>query len=55
MPDAFICDAVRTTIGRFGGALADVGPDDLAVVPIRELKERTPVSTVLGSGKESRW
>jgi len=42
MADAFICDAVRTPIGRYGGALADVRPDDLAAVPIRELKVRNP-------------
>ena len=43
MTDAFICDAVRTPIGRYGGALALVRPDDLAAVPLRALKERNPV------------
>jgi 3-oxoadipyl-CoA thiolase len=38
--DAFICDAVRTPIGRFGGALAHVRADDLAAIPIRVLLER---------------
>ncbi|MBO9622322.1 MAG: 3-oxoadipyl-CoA thiolase [Sphingomonas sp.] len=42
MTDAFICDAVRTPIGRFGGALAAVRADDLAAVPIRALVERNP-------------
>ena len=42
MTDAFICDAVRTPIGRYGGALASVRPDDLAAVPLRALKERNP-------------
>jgi len=42
MPDAFICDAVRTAIGRYGGALAGVRTDDLAAVPIRALVERHP-------------
>lgn len=42
MADAFICDAVRTPIGRYGGVLADARPDDLAAVPIRELKMRNP-------------
>lgn len=37
---AFICDAVRTPIGRFGGALATVRADDLAAVPIRALVKR---------------
>jgi acetyl-CoA acyltransferase len=38
--EAFICDAVRTPIGRYAGALAPVRTDDLAVVPIVALKER---------------
>lgn len=40
MPDAFICDYVRTPIGRFGGTLASVRTDDLAAIPIRTLMER---------------
>ncbi|HRO10217.1 3-oxoadipyl-CoA thiolase [Amaricoccus sp.] len=40
--DAFICDAVRTPIGRYGGALASVRADDLAAVPLRALMERNP-------------
>ncbi|MET0270517.1 MAG: 3-oxoadipyl-CoA thiolase, partial [Sphingomonas sp.] len=40
MADAFICDAVRTPIGRYGGALSGVRPDDLAAIPLRALKER---------------
>jgi len=40
MADAFICDAVRTPIGRFGGALATVRADDLAAIPLRALVER---------------
>jgi len=42
MPDAFICDYVRTPIGRFGGALSQVRADDLAAVPLRALAERNP-------------
>ena len=42
MSDAFICDYVRTPIGRFGGALAGVRADDLAALPIRELLRRHP-------------
>lgn len=42
MTDAFICDAVRTPIGRFGGALAPVRADDLAAIPIRALMARNP-------------
>ena len=38
--DAFICDYVRTPIGRFGGALAGVRADDLGAVPIRALMAR---------------
>jgi 3-oxo-5,6-didehydrosuberyl-CoA/3-oxoadipyl-CoA thiolase len=40
MPDAFICDFVRTPIGRYAGALKDVRTDDLAAHPLRVLKER---------------
>ncbi|MEM7279261.1 MAG: 3-oxoadipyl-CoA thiolase [Pseudomonadota bacterium] len=40
MAEAFICDAVRTPIGRFGGALSSVRADDLAAIPIRELLRR---------------
>jgi acetyl-CoA acyltransferase len=40
MQDAFICDAVRTAIGRYGGGLAHVRTDDLAAVPIRALVSR---------------
>ena len=42
MPEAFICDAVRTPIGRYGGALAGVRTDDLAAIPIKALIERNP-------------
>lgn len=42
MKDAYICDAVRTPIGRYGGALAQVRPDDLAAVPLKALMERHP-------------
>jgi 3-oxoadipyl-CoA thiolase len=42
LSEAFICDFVRTPIGRFGGALAHVRADDLAAFPIRVLKERHP-------------
>jgi 3-oxoadipyl-CoA thiolase len=40
MTDAYICDAIRTPIGRYGGALAMVRADDLAAVPLRALKKR---------------
>lgn len=40
MPDAFICDAIRTPFGRYGGALSLVRTDDLAAVPIKALMER---------------
>ncbi len=42
MREAFICDWVRTPIGRYGGALAAVRTDDLAAIPIRTLLERHP-------------
>src|SRR3954464_14275505 len=40
MTQAYICDAVRTPIGRYGGSLAHVRADDLAAIPIRALIER---------------
>jgi 3-oxoadipyl-CoA thiolase len=42
MTHAYICDAVRTPIGRYGGSLAHVRADDLAAIPIRALIERNP-------------
>jgi len=42
MTDAFICDAIRTPIGRYGGSLKDVRADDLGAVPIKALIERNP-------------
>jgi acetyl-CoA acyltransferase len=42
MQEVFICDAVRTPFGRYGGSLAMVRPDDLGAVPIKALVERNP-------------
>ena len=42
MSEAYLCDGVRTPIGKFGGALASVRPDDLAAHVIRVLRERNP-------------
>ena len=42
MSEAFICDAIRTPIGRYGGALSPVRTDDLAAIPIAALMERNP-------------
>src|SRR3546814_19546168 len=42
MTEAFICDATRTPIGRYGGALAHVRADDLAAIPIKALIDRNP-------------
>ncbi|WP_066798487.1 3-oxoadipyl-CoA thiolase [Sphingomonas soli] len=42
MTDAYICDGVRTPIGRYGGVLASVRADDLASVPLAALRERNP-------------
>ena len=42
MNEAFICDAVRTPFGRYGGTLASLRTDDLAAIPIRALIERNP-------------
>lgn len=42
MTEAFICDAIRTPIGRYGGALASVRADDLGAIPLKALMERNP-------------
>lgn len=42
MTQAYICDAIRTPFGRYGGALAAVRTDDLAAIPLRALRERNP-------------
>ena len=42
MNDAYICDAIRTPIGRYGGGLSSVRTDDLGAIPIRELIVRNP-------------
>ncbi|MFC3106482.1 3-oxoadipyl-CoA thiolase [Undibacterium arcticum] len=42
MIDAFICDAIRTPFGRYGGAMSSVRADDLGAVPIKALMERNP-------------
>ena len=42
MNDAFICDAVRTPFGRYGGALSAIRTDDLATLPLKALLERNP-------------
>ena len=40
MTEAFICDAIRTPIGRYGGALSGMRPDDLGALPIKALMQR---------------
>lgn len=42
MNDAFICDAIRTPIGRYGGGLSSVRTDDLGALPIKALMQRNP-------------
>src|SRR5258708_1243280 len=42
MDEAFICDAIRTPFGKYGGALASVRTDDLAAIPITALTQRNP-------------
>ncbi|HKU40659.1 MAG TPA: 3-oxoadipyl-CoA thiolase [Polyangiales bacterium] len=42
MKDAFICDAIRTPIGRYAGVLSSVRADDLGAIPIKALRERNP-------------
>ena len=45
MTDAFICDALRTPFGRYGGALSAVRADDLGAIPMRALLARHPENT----------
>ena len=47
MPDAVIIDAIRTPVGRHGGALAAVRPDDLAAIPLRAIVQRTGLDPAL--------
>src|SRR5436190_1526722 len=42
MSEAFICDAIRTPFGRYGGALSSVRADDLGAIPMKALIERNP-------------
>ena len=42
MTDVFLCDGIRTPVGRYGGALSTVRTDDLAAIPITDLMERNP-------------
>ena len=42
MPDAFLCDAIRTPFGRYAGVLSPIRTDDLAAIPIAELVRRNP-------------
>jgi len=42
MKDVYICDGIRTPIGRYGGGLASVRADDLAAIPLKALKDRNP-------------
>src|ERR1700741_4525001 len=42
MTEAFICDAIRTPFGRYGGALSPVRADDLGAIPIKALMQRNP-------------
>jgi len=44
MNQAFICDAIRTPIGRYGGALKEVRADDLGAIPLRAIMERNPTA-----------
>ena len=44
MPSAFICEGIRTPIGRYGGSLAQVRTDDLAAIPLKALRDRFPKS-----------
>ncbi len=43
MADVYLVDGVRTPVGRLGGALAEVRPDDLAATVVRSVVERTGI------------
>ena len=42
MEEAYLCDGIRTPVGRYGGSLSDIRADDLASIPIKTLMERNP-------------
>ena len=42
MSEVFICDSIRTPVGRYGGSLSSVRADDLAAIPLKALLERNP-------------
>ncbi len=42
MKEVFICDAIRTPVGKYGGALASIRTDDLATIPLKTLLDRNP-------------
>jgi len=42
MEEAFLCDGIRTPVGRYGGALSSVRTDDLGAIPLKALMERNP-------------
>src|ERR1700676_4712975 len=44
MPAAFVCEGIRTPIGRYGGALAQIRTDDLAAIPLKALRDTFPKS-----------
>ena len=47
MTDVFICDGIRTPVGRYGGGLSSIRTDDLAAIPLTALMERNPRLTGL--------
>ena len=55
MREVFICDAVRTPIGRYGGGLSKVRADDLGAVPLKALMERNPDLDWQSGGRTRLW
>ena len=53
MTDVFLCDYIRTPIGRFGGSLSSVRADDLGAVPLRALMARN--AGVDWAPRDTRW
>ncbi len=54
MNDVVICEPLRTPVGRFGGVLKDIAPEDLAATVIRELVARTGITGIGRGRRDSR-
>ena len=55
MKEAFICEGIRTPIGKFGGVLSSIRTDDLAALPLKKLKEYKNVWGISARNKEQSF